>query len=314
LNTDAYRLIIWKHLVAHNKDLRLAWKGHGRTPWRYSTIGEHTEDREDYGNFNHRAVLPNEVVVDYDCPGADLEGNVVHTIKRISEHKYDFALWRTNGESDGGAHLHTYWNIPEKISNRQLMKEIIIEHLTAISKDDWKTAGIDGQLAGTHLIRAEGGKYEKKPPWESRRKELIHIEGKPLAINEIPQEVWSRYTGLVLKERLRTLRKSEAIPLSKTTPPSIKFILSDKFKDYRDGGKRALFVLASYFRKMPDDKLWALLHDFNRYNLRTPMDDNTIKATIKSVREHKGSHVGEPYRKNLLRSIGAYKEVYGDET
>jgi hypothetical protein len=75
----------------------------------------------------------------------------------------------------------------------------------------------------------------------------------------------------------------------------------------KDGGKRAMFVLASYYRNLPDEELVELLVQYNKYNLREPLMDYQIKGMIKSCRAHRGRPVGCRFRHELLRDIGAGK-------
>jgi hypothetical protein len=309
MDTDTYRKELWAYMSKHHQDARIAWKGYGKVGWKYSTIADYKDTRQEPGNFNHRAVLPEELVLDFDCSDEALPEGVHFVQQKLDQEKHNFTMWRTNSDK-GGVHIHSLWNIPATVAEPQLLKNILAEYLTEGKLDEMK---IDRQLFGKHLVRFEGGHYEKLPPGKAGRKELLYVNGEPFKKNNIPQAVWDEYTGKVLAFRLRGLRQARKITRARDTPESIKFILSDKFKEHRDGGKRGMFVLASYYRKLPDEELWQLLRDFNRYNLRVPLTDIQMQAIIKSVREHKGAHVGEPYRKNLLRSIGAYKEVYGDD-
>jgi hypothetical protein len=307
--------MMYGYLEKNHPEARLAMKGHGRAPWRYETVATAEQNMycEQYGKYklahNHRQVLPEEVVADLDCDEGDLRENTLAIVKVLAEKGYEFSAWRTNGEEDGGVHIHSFFDIPESVSDTKLLKKILLEHLLG----DYRSLGIDVQVLGNHLIRFEGGAYEKLPPWKARKKTLLYSTEQPLKKNRIPQEVWVEYAKNVLKYKLTSLRRGKKVTRKGDTPKSIKFILSDKFKEYTDGGKRALFVLASYYRKLSDEELLELLSDFNKYNLKTPLSDYQLRMTIQSVRNHKGRFVGERYRKELLRDIGAYEEVYGDE-
>jgi hypothetical protein len=308
--SEALRDKVWAYIAKNYPEHRIAWKGIGHSPWKYALIKDYAATRFTPGSFNHRDVLPEELVMDFD--GERPANDSRDVANRMSDQGYTYALWATNVDMTG-FHLQSLWEIPLTVSDVPLLKRCLCEYLAEVDLNDQdkeRRKGIDTQLLGKHLVRFEGGTYEKKQNKGS--KTLIEEHGDFFHKNKLPDIVWKRYTSLILKERLRVLRRGSSVPHQKDTPASIRFLLSPKFKEYRDGGKRALFVLASYYRALPDDKLYSLLHDFNRYNLKTPLDEKSIQATVKSVRNHKGRTVGEAYCKELLRSIGAYKEVYGE--
>lgn len=309
-DTDLYRSRMWTYLERHHPEARVAWKGHGRTGYKYSTVGTYKQElRVDKEFFNHRMVLPEEIVADYDCREEDLIENAKVFIAALTRDDCAFSVWRTNGESAGGIHIHTMYDIPESVSDKKFLKQLILEHHVG----DIHQYGLDTQVLGNHLIRFEGGNYDKLPPNRAGRKTLILQNKDPLVKNKIPQAVWDKYCSGILSNTLKGLRQKRLIDSTMRTPKSIQFIISPKFKEYRDGSKRALFVLASYYRNLGDDELEKLLREWSRYNSKEPLTDKVLAATIKSARNKEAKPVGERYRIDLLKSIGAYREVYGDE-
>lgn len=306
MNTEAYREKIWDYMREHHPNNRIAYKNYGRSPWLYATVDSPKVDEYKY---NHRGVLPEEVVADFDCDEGELDGKVLDLVKALAKNNVQCSVWRTNGKEKGGIHIHMLFDIPDKVTNKKLLKKLILQHYIG----DLKLYGIDTQILGNHLIRFEGGHYDKLPTWKAGKKTLVYCHGDSLKKNKVPKKVWQEYARDILPYQLYHLRRGKKIKSKHETPKSIQFLLSDKFKEYKDGGDRALFTLASYYRELNDDELYKLLKDYNDYNLRVPLDHKQIMAKIKSVRNNKGEFVGETYRRELLKDIGAYNDVYGRE-
>lgn len=309
MNTDSYRDALWKYLEKNHPGARVAHKEHGRSPWVYSTVSTIEQLSRPQTWFNHREVLPEELIADYDCPEKELFDNAMLLVEKLKEENINFSAWRTNGEENGGVHIHALWDIPETVKDVKLLKKLLLEYYVG----SLENAKLDTQVLGKHLIRCEAGEYDKLPSWQAKRKTLIGYNGNPLEKNKVPQKVWDEYCSKILRAKLANLRMGRKISSSGATPNSINFILSPNFKEYRDGGKRALFILSSYYHHLPNQELYDLLSEFSKYNCRTPQEDYVIKQMVKRTKNHKGRRVGESYRKDFLRSIGAYSEVYKDE-
>jgi len=238
-----------------------------------------------------------------DLDGDTEEENFIalkELVKRFVLLKIKYTAWHTGGK---GYHIHTFWNRLDTVSEPKLMKDTIIKHLVGTVK-----AKVDFQLSGRHLVRMEGGLYEKK--FQDRLYKNLSIkQGEHFEENTIPSTIWAEYAKEVLKWALRRLNPTKDKRPFKGMPNCMKHILSSDFRKYDDGGKRSLFIIASYYRKMEDEKLFQLLDGFNQYRLKIPLSRYQIKSTISSVREHKGRPVGCAYRHALLREIGAGKEA-----
>lgn len=310
MDTMQYRGAVWAHMRTHCPDAPIAHKSYGRNGWKYATISTYDKMyRVDPSFYNHRSVMDEELVADFDCDADVLDKNVSLLTNRMDAEGLAYTVWRTNGTSSGGAHVHTLWDIPKAVSDKPFLKKLLLEYLCG----DTAALGLDSQVLGKHLIRFEGGLYDKKPSSMAGHKTLIQQRGDALEKNRIPDVVWKKYQRQVLSWTIRGLRQRKIVDSNENTPKSIQYILSSKFKEHRDGSKRALFILASYYRKLPDEELFKLLREFARYNCREPITDFTVKRMVEKAKGPCERPVGERYRKELLKSIGAYKEVYGDE-
>lgn len=288
---------VWLYLEKSYGDARIAYHPSDRGRWQYSKVSCRDESIE----YNHRDVLPDELVIDLD--GSSFEENVEKMkiiAHQLSMDGKKFTIWRTNQEGSG-LHIHSFWKGLDKVSEPRLLKELLAEHYTNNMK------GIDRQLFGNHLVRMEFGLYEKKVGLGLSKVPLkngLNVE-EHFHKNEIPIEVFEEYGKRVLYYALKRLTPREGVSGVSHQPKCIKYILGDDFVKLKDGGKRALFILASYYRKIPDGELMDLLRNFNRYNLKFPYSNLQLLSTIKSVRTHRGRPVGCNYRHSLLREIGA---------
>lgn len=311
VGTMQYRQAIWNHLVENYPEARIAHKSYGRTGWKYATVATYNKEyRVDPAFYNHRTVMDEELVADFDCDASELAKNAQVLISRLEQEGMAYSVWRTNGEEKGGIHVHALFDIPKNVSDKPLLKKLLLEYLVG----DLYALGLDTQVLGKHLIRFEGGAYDKQPASVAGCKTLVKSRGDVLKKNRVPESVWKQYQMKVLSWTIKNLRQKRAIDANSDTPKSIQYILSSKFKDHRDGAKRALFVLASYYRKLPDEDLFKMLREFSRYNCKEPVTDWSIKQMVKKAKLPCERPVGERYRKDLLRSIGAYKEVYGEDS
>jgi hypothetical protein len=256
--------------------------------------------RDETLDYNHRDVLPNEVVIDLDAPTEEENFSTLKKlVLRLTTLGYKYSVWSTGGK---GYHIHTHWNIGNA-AEQKFLREKIHAHLV-----EGVPGTYDTQLLGRHLVRLEYGLYEKAYPKERRKKPTLNVESH-FAINEVPECVWREYREEVLKLVLKHLSPRKDVPQYGSIRPCMKHILSPEFKNYKDGSKRAMFIVASYYRNLEDLALYALLSAFNRYNLREPYTRRQLEAVVKSVRAHKGRPVGCRFRHELLLSLGAKKCV-----
>ena len=285
---------VWEYLERNQPDLRVAQHVSKKAPWHYATVNTRDYRR----TYNHRAVMQNEVVLDLDDESKDKNSQgYLYMDARGREMKLKFSVWQTGGK---GYHLHYIFEGLEKVHDIRLMKGLLAEHILGPLETVLKW---DRQLLGKHLVRMEGGMHERYPG-QYRYKTLWEDCGH-LQPNKIPNSVWKKYRQEVIKSALYRLRRRHEVPSGRHTPTCLKHILSPKYREHKDGGKRAIFIIASFFRKVPDDELITLLKDYNKYNLREPLNPFQLKQLFDSVRNNKGRFVGCRYRHALLREVGA---------
>lgn len=272
--------------------VRVAFHANQRSKWEYADT-QNMRSRK----YNHRDVLPDEVVLDFD--EEELSANIYWSNK-VSEQLHRLgvkhSLWTTGGK---GTHIHTFWEGLDEVAEPRDLKNLLA---------DWMIEGIsvkvDRQLMGKHLVRFEWGHYEKALP-DKKFKEPVHAEDH-FKYNKIPGPVFEKYKKNVVDYALRRLRwKHSGVKYKYETPCCMKYIASDEFAQHKDGGKRAMFVMASYYSNLPNEELGPLLSRYNKYNLKKPLPKETIIGMVKSVRAHKGRKVGCRYRHELFRDIGA---------
>lgn len=274
--------------------LRLAYHYAHNSRWQYTTVAE----ADDFTQHNHRDQLPNELVLDFDYDDPEENERRVHYLcdERFVESRINGVLYHTGNK---GYHLHSYWKGLSSCQEPTLLKNLLCDWL--LEETDTK---VDRQLFGRHLVRFEGGHHEKALPL-TKCKEKVRGINNEFEENEIPQEVWDKYVHKVTNYALRRMLWRQQGKPARGRPKCVDYFLSDEFSQHKDGGKRALFIIASYYHDLPDKELGALLDRYNKYNLKRPVSRETLYSTIMSVRGHKGRRVGCNYRHSLLRDIGA---------
>ena len=283
---------IWRHLLAHSPSARVAYHHSPTSRWNYATI----ETGDPQLSYNHRAVLPHEVVLDLD---AATEAENFATLKKLSrrlgELKIAHSVWQTGGPA--GYHVHVFMAGLKNVSDNHLLKEIIFE---------WLTQGVEGkfdrQLLGNHLVRMEYGKYEKAYPKDAYKLPVIGLENH-FKENVVPEELWAEYRSQVIARAVKRLVPKEARVHGKM-PECMRFILSEEFKAHKDCRKRALWVIANYYHKLEDESLFDMLKTFSQYNLAIPLSDREIRGMMRKVKTHTGRRVGCFYRHSLLKELG----------
>jgi hypothetical protein len=276
------------------EDFRLAYHEARNTRWQYYDKNDlHTDVQ-----FNHRDIFPNEVVLDFD--EEEIETNAHYASKVmvfLKEQKIKHSVWYTAGK---GIHIHTFFKDLEKVSELKLMKNLLA---------DWMTQSIpitiDKQLMGRHLVRMEFGHHESKMPERIRKTPIGDTFEQHFKKNTIPKHLWQQYEDKILFYALKRLQNKHEGGKVTGIPYCLKYMLSDDFVKHHDGGKRALFCIASYYRNLPDAELGSLLVRYNKYVLKEPLSKEQMYSTVQGVRKHKGRHVGCSFRHEVLRAVGA---------
>jgi|2_EtaG_2_1085320.scaffolds.fasta_scaffold25998_2 hypothetical protein len=259
--------------------------------WLYYTSG--------YGNPNHREPLPCEIIMDIDYHVPKVHKKTEEkafkiTLKAIENKLNDlhlsYSLWNSGGN---GYHFHLFFDELLKYSDfeRKELKQLIIRHLAygflTFHKD---RAKVDSPV----MITVEN-MFSRK----NKKKTLIKQidEGD----NKIPKEIMIKYD--ISKDLKRHIKKP--IPLTNGEPNSIKFLLSSDIGT-KDGKKRALFVLSSWFAQKYGndfDIIYQHLHEWNSYTLRGYHSTTQMRSTVRSVLKSR-SRVTSRYRDRLMEEIG----------
>jgi hypothetical protein len=218
--------------------------------------------------YNHRVMLPNEVVIEYDLDNIEHNKKLIDEVsRRLKKDGFKTAKWYSGNKS---THLHLLINVGECI-NIPLLKRVLIRYYT-------KNLPIpDLQLCGNnHLIRAEYGLHEKT----GRYKELISKDKDYPCISEVPKDVWELYykeVGIIMNRKV-TIDTKEFEQL-----PGIQYLFkTEEFKKYNDGRKRGLllliFALKDKYTKR--EELVEYLYSWYKYNLGTDLDKKDIDKKV----------------------------------
>lgn len=244
---------------------------------------------------NQRQRMPNELVVDIDVPdemkGEDAGLDVAKEIfKKLSDLGLKLSLWSSGGR---GYHIHIFFKDLPSFSKieRQMIRETF---LNMYLKDFMDRSKPHVCLGNAVLIQLENAIHRRLKGWKT------FIQGEFFLDNKIPAEVINRF----IKNRNRiVLRIKKAIPANGEDPLCIKFILSNDFFGKKDGRKRALFILASYYKRngLPDGEILGRIREWNNYSLNGYLKDFQIVSTLKGA---KGT-ITCKYIKGVIDELGS---------
>lgn len=261
--------------------------------------------------YNHRSILDNEVVIEFDEDDKNLNRRLAQQVADIlDKDKIAYSMWYTGGKS---THLHFHIR-SNSASSLSLLKRCIIRYYTKNLNYN-----PDLQLTGNHLIRAEYGVHEKTGQHKKLLKESV---GYPKEC-ELPQAIWDFYTGemSIVKKRQMTVSLKDI-----DDNDLVKKILDTAYikEKVGDGRGRLVGALAQLFRHKYTNKseLIDFLWDWYKYSggkelskgqvayqvhyaYRKPMD-NPIAYLIKlsSDLEIESTEVQENKEVNLQHGSG----------
>jgi hypothetical protein len=258
-----------------------------------------SEEYNDQLSYNHRGILHNEVVIEYDNKDPKVNEEYINQIRyRLNQLKMPYMVWESGGKS---IHLHQLLDVQDA-KNMFWVKKAYIA---------WLTAGLpspDSQLlSDNHLIRAEFGLHEKtgKPKTLLFRSKNYFDQ-----LTHIPEEVWEKYTDSME----HYVQKQIITDLSELTKhPGVEYILnSPEFKDLDDGRERALFFLIHVLKtKFKEDKegLIQYLQEWYKYSGGNKLSDASIAG---KVHYHWNKHydLTENYINTLLIELGKPELVW----
>lgn len=256
------------------------------------------EDYDHNVHYNHRAILNNEVVLEYDYDDYELNKYLVDTAaKKLTDHKIPWSKWFSGNKS---FHLHFFVDI-KQAKRPHILKSVILQYY---GKDkDYKP---DLQLASpSHNIRAEYGIHEKT----GNHKVYVSSWGNYPTIAELPNIIWELYV-----ERVHTVLKASITRNTKDleTHPLIQQILNTtEFRKNDDGRERALFVLIHVLKPKYDsrDKLTSFLQDWYRYSGGRQLSSWSIKCKVNYHWDRQYTFT-ETFLNNLAYELGLEKETF----
>jgi hypothetical protein len=217
--------------------------------------------------YNHRSILNSEVVFDFD--DSDCKKNETNSLivcQRLLEDKLNFSYWSTGNK---GYHIHTLWNNFDKISNPVSMKKIILKHYA----DGMK---IDFQLAGKHLIRAEGGLNEKNLV-KMRSKSLIY-DNQGIRWNNFTEEIMNKYKQKLVEDSAKKILKSNE---SDVPNKKLGMLLNGEIK-IQDNREKILFFAIHQLKKSHEfEEVCSTLCSWYRYSGGHKLSDSQIKSKVR---------------------------------
>ncbi len=244
-------------------------------------------------HYNHRNILDNEVVIEFDNEDATLNGKLAGLVaQNCANEGIEFSVWSSGNKS---VHVHTFFDMKD-VKDLRLMKRLLIRMLCA---------GVPGQpdyqlAVRRHLIRAEFGLHEKTSRYKTR---LIQTENYP-KLAQIPPVVWQWYNeqfAARVQQRMTTaLDKLDASPMVQTMLDTVTM------NKHGDGRERVLFVLIHVLKPRYVGKKEALaefLDDWYKASGGKKMSTYDIK---RKVQDHwdKTYTFTEKYLKEVLEDIG----------
>jgi hypothetical protein len=255
----------------------------------------HTINSKDFNpltQYNHRNILDNEIVIEFDLPKLEDNAKLAQTLVEVfNSFKLNYAVHWSGNKS---YHMHLFFDI-SKVSDISLMKRTLIRYYT--NSLGYKP---DMQMAvRRHLIRMECGLHEKTLQY---KKALIVTPHYPL-LNKVPTQVWQLYD----EERRKRIDRKVLRNADLEKLPEIETLLQGvNVKTADDGRERILFVLIHVLKGkyvQRQEELVQFLYDWYRYTGGRKL---TKQQIYHKVRYHwnRTYYITQNYINNLLQDIG----------
>lgn len=243
--------------------------------------------------YNHRSMLQDEVVIEFDDDDRTRNKKYAETIsQRLSSDRINHSIWYSGGKS---YHIHFFIDL-DNVANRRLFKRCVLRHYS----EDLPLP--DLQLCSdNHLIRAEFGVHEGS----GKTKQLISKSAGYPKYSKAPQTIWDTYTS----EFQRVLNRKLTMDLSEVAESKeVAFLLStEEFRQLKDGKKRALFILINVLKpKYPDDKegLTKFLQDWYKYCGGTSLSSKNVADLVSYHWARTTYSINEGYIREFLEELG----------
>lgn len=258
------------------------------------------EYKLNYGYPNHREPLPCEIVMDIDYHVKNVDKDKEKeafkiTLKAIKQKLTDlhlsYSLWKSGGN---GYHFHLFFDELKEHAkfDRTELKHAIVKHIAY----GFLTFHKDRAMVDTPVMITVENQFSRKG------KKKVLKEQVDNGNNQIPLDILIKYK--VNKDLSKYIKRPTHFS-SNGEPNSIKFFLSNDCLN-KDGKKRALFILTSWYAQQNNDAdvIYHKLYEWNEYTLRGYLTERNIRSTVNSVLKSK-SRVTSRYRNRLLTEIGA---------
>ena len=265
-----YKKLTKEYLDKYSKQesIEVVYRPHERMSWGKNRKIYNPSDKNCMNlHYNHRSILSNEVVFDFD--EGNIPQNYIDVTKKLKEYNINYRTFWTKGSTKEGIRMNTFWNF-SNVKDASLMKKIILKHF-AYGK------GIDYQLCGKHLIRAEYGFYEKE-----YSKQVYNVFKEEFKVNNSPSTIpyvcWAKYTEYKKNEAVRNY--------ATVTGVSIKDEMVDKLLNAKihveDGRERILFYLIHQLKTKYDaKKVGDVLINWYHYNGGCKLTPYLIRRKVK---------------------------------
>ncbi len=249
--------------------------------------------------YNHRGILYNEIVVEFDEDNKEKNEEYAREVgRRLQQDNISYSLWYSGNKS---THLHCFLEVGA-VKNIQLLKKCFMRHYCdGLPLPDLRLA------VENHLVRGEWGVHEKS----GKRKSLLFKYRDYPRASPIPEAVWKRYYN----EMARLVQRRVTTDVQDLSDhPGLKYILSTHFKDAGDGRERALFMLVHLLKKKYTDEaeLTKYLQEWYRYSSsKQGMTDEQVRRKV-HYHYNRDYTITEKYLNELLESLGKTELIRSD--
>ena len=285
---------LWKFFYKnYQKNILLAYRPTLNHTWgdRATFLGKDYNPKKEY---NHRMILNNEIVFEYDFDDLKKNKSLIDKIaKRLDEYNIAWCKWYSGGKS---YHLHCNVNTKDA-SDLPLFKRAFTGFFTRGLPNP------DMQMCGTHLIRAEYGVNEKT----GKTKRFISKSKFYPKLGRVPQGVWDEYTK---RKKISIANKANWNTKDIVNSKEVRMLLNTiRFKEKGDGRERALWVLIHVLKGQykTREELTEFLQDWYKYSGGSKLSNSDIAYKIR-LQYNKNYTPGITFISNLLAEVGVTDE------
>ena len=241
--------------------------------------------------YNHRSVLDNEIIIEYDSDNVQLNERLVdEVIRKLRKDRISYMKAYSGNKS---YHLHVLIKMAN-VKNVSLLKSTFMRHYGTFyvhnvsgqlydNLDDAPDSNVtryvpDLQLSGKHLIRAEFGIHEKT----QYTKDIMMKSNDYPSFSIAPKIVWDKYND-AQKTSVKIRMSQQTKDLAESD--LVKELLDTvQFKENMDDGRERLVYMLTHVLKHKY-KIWEDLADFlwswYSYSGGRQMDEEKVRNKVK---------------------------------